>query len=63
MIAQEFFMQMVIKLFAKLLKLVKEVDTYEASLLQAVGNCREAKKRVNLKELKEVEDFLKSYGD
>lgn len=51
------------KAVCEITKVVKEVDTYEASLLQAVGNCKEAKKKVNLKELKEVEDFLKSYGD
>ena len=51
------------KLSCEITKIVKEVDTYEASLLQAVGNCKEAKKKINLKELKEVEDYLKSYGD
>lgn len=51
------------KTVCEITKVVKEVDTYEASLLQAVGNCIQAKKKVNLKELREVEEFLKSYGD
>lgn len=51
------------KATCEITKVVREVDTYEASSLQAVGNCREAKKKINLQELKEVEDYLKSYGD
>ena len=51
------------KATCEITKIVKELDTYEASMLQAVGNCRQTKKKINLKELKEVEDFLKSYGD
>ena len=51
------------KLACKITKVVKEIDTYESSMLQAVGECRQAKTKANLKEYKEVEDYLKSYGD
>ena len=43
------------KASCKITKVVKELDTYEASILQAVGNCRETIKK---EEPKEIEDYL-----
>lgn len=43
------------KLTCKITKVVKEVDTYEASMLQGVGECRAAKRK---SDLKETENYL-----
>ena len=52
-----------LKVSCKVTRIAKEIDTYETSLLQGGGDCTALKIKSNLKELKEVEDFLKSYGD
>ena len=51
------------KLFCTISKVVKEIDTYESSMLQAVGECREAKRKGNFKEYKDVEDYLNNHTD
>ena len=52
-----------LKVSCKVTRIAREVDTYESSLLQGGGDCTSLKIKSNLKELKEVEDYLKSYGD
>jgi len=52
-----------LKVSCKVTRIAREVDTYESSLLQGGGDCSAIKTKNNLKELKDVEDFLKSYGD
>jgi hypothetical protein len=52
-----------LKVSCKVTRIAREVDTYESSLLQGGGDCTALTIKSNLKELKEVEDYLKSYGD